>query len=151
MEAEDGCHRCVGDCLGTFKQIARVGVSDATCNATIHAELFQWQCIGQLMGRYDDTRLADLSDMTGRQHYDKLRVKNFLAPLVARFEVLYDEAIIEEGKRFGCLAAEAHGAHGDKTIPCNLDALIRVPTGAMTINDVPALGRRRMECGCGRT
>ncbi len=65
----------MGPGLSEFRAIARLGIIDADCHELTKPELFQWQYLNQLMGRYDDVRLADLSDMTERQDFNKPRLK----------------------------------------------------------------------------
>jgi len=123
------CHLCASEALSEFKIKARFGVVDV---AVDDAELFDWQYVTQMLGRYDHEVFADMDDLETRVDYDgTLPVRNSLHHLKGEFDVRYDALLEEEGARFGFVCANNLAASGGVFQPLCVNALTTVPTGSV--------------------
>ena len=122
------CHVRIGAALAEFAIMARVGCSDGPLSAE---DLFEWQYVKQLLGRYDHPIFVDAADMYGRNDPDALRVDNGLASQAERFTKYMRAEIKKEAARFGEIAVQSYRSRRDRLILPHLSALTQVPTGSV--------------------
>jgi hypothetical protein len=123
------CHLCAQEALADFKVKARFGVLDTDVD---NGELFDWQYVTQMLGRYDHEIFSDMGDLQERLDYDgTLPVDNALAGYKLEFDEEYERLIAEEGRRFGYICSQNIRASGRPMLNLCEIALTTVPTGSI--------------------
>jgi hypothetical protein len=127
-------HENALDATAGLKTVARFGVSDGSYD---NAELFGWQYVQQMLGRYDHDFFADRSDFEARLDFEADQVMpNMLSCWRADFDAEYDALIEQEGRRFGVICGGNCQAAGG--VHRNTEAVMtRMPTGSISNNAIP--------------
>ncbi|BBZ90078.1 RNA dependent RNA polymerase [Diatom RNA virus 1] len=129
------CHFCAAAAISDFKIKARFGATDGPIP---NAQLFDWQYVGQMLGRYDHEVFADMADLQERVDYEgTLPVANSATRYRERFDAMYTQKLREQGERFGYVCAQGRKGSGLPYLHLCEAGLTAVPTGSMPSAAVP--------------
>lgn len=127
------CIKCALSASKQFKIAVRFGTTDVPER---DGEIFDWQYLTHMLGRFDHEVFSDKDDLTTRVDYDKnQRISNAMDGYRDKFDAKYEELLEAEGDRFGYICGKNRNASGRRLLPLTALALTAVPTGS-----VPAIG-----------